>query len=120
MADIFVKRVYDAPGPNDGFRVLVDRIWPRGLTKEKVDAVLWLKDVAPSNELRKWFNHEPEKYDEFKSRYVAELAGKDEDIKKLLELASKGTLTLLYGAKEPKMNQAVVLREYLLMKMGMV
>jgi len=119
MAEILIKRVYEEPGPNDGFRVLVDRLWPRGLTKEKVDAVFWLKEVGPSNELRKWFNHDPAKWEEFKSRYIAELANHADEVKKLLDLAAKGKLTLLYSTRELKMNQAVVLREYLLMKIGM-
>jgi len=120
MAEILIKRVYDSPASGDGFRVLVDRLWPRGMTKEKVDAVLWLKEVAPSNELRHWFNHDPAKWEEFKSRYIAELAGEQESVKKILDLAARGTVTLLYGSREEKMNQAVVLREYLMMKMGMV
>lgn len=114
MRNIALKRVYDPPDADDGFRVLVDRLWPRGLTKEQVHADLWLKDVAPSTELRLWFSHDPAKWEEFKTRYFAELAGQEEALMKLLDLAAKGKLTLLYSSRETQINQAVALREYLL------
>lgn len=107
-----IKRVYDAPSPDDGFRVLVDRLWPRGLSKEKAAVDLWLKDVAPSTELRTWFNHDPEKWDEFVTRYHAEL--KDNPAVAELRRAIKehGRVTLLYGAHDEKHNQAVALRRF--------
>ncbi len=111
--DIQVKRAYEERSPSDGTRVLVDRIWPRGKTKEELHLEEWMKDVAPSNELRKWFGHDPVKWDEFRKRYFAELDQKPELVKQLLDLARKGRLTLVYGAKDEQHNQAVALREYL-------
>ena len=112
-----IKRVYDQPDKSDGFRVLVDRIWPRGLTKEKAAVDLWAKDLSPGTELRKWFNHEEEKWPEFKRRYSLELEarpGAVEDFVKLLHTHPR--LTLLFGAKSEERNQAVALREYLAAK----
>jgi uncharacterized protein YeaO (DUF488 family) len=111
---IQIKRVYDKPAKTDGFRVLVDRLWPRGLTKEKAHVDLWMKEIAPSDELRKWFHHEEQNWDEFVKRYKAELAEKKEqlaEIKKLIK--ERETVTLLYGSKDEKQNQAVVLMELL-------
>jgi uncharacterized protein YeaO (DUF488 family) len=110
---IRVKRVYDEPSGDDGFRVLVDRLWPRGMKKGDVRVDLWLPDVAPSTALRKWFSHDPSKWEEFKRRYFVELDGKKEVIKRLVEIARKGTLTLLFSARDVEHNQAVALREYL-------
>jgi uncharacterized protein YeaO (DUF488 family) len=107
---IHVKRVYEKPSRGDGERILVDALWPRGLTKEKARVDLWLKDVAPSTSLRKWFNHQPAKWNGFKHRYYTELDDKPD---LLMEKANKGTVTLLYGAKEERFNNAVALREYL-------
>jgi len=117
QVDIKVKRVYDEYEISDGFRVLVDRIWPRGMSKERIKADLWLREIAPSNDLRKWFDHEADRWEEFKRRYFAELDKKGELIHLLVEKASKSTLTLLYSASSKEYNQAVVLREYLLSKM---
>ena len=114
--DIRTKRVYETAEPGDGFRVLVDRVWPRGMTKEQVRANLWSKDVAPSTDLRKWFGHDRSKWGTFKSRYFSELDAKPEAIAKLLEQAKKGRLTLLYSAKDTEYNQAVALREYLTLR----
>lgn len=114
MHEIKIKRVYDPPATGDGTRVLVDRLWPRGLTKEKVKADLWLKEAGPSNELRKWFHHESANWQEFKTRYEQELAGRPAVISALVEMASRGPLTLLYSAHSEQENQAVVLREYIL------
>jgi uncharacterized protein YeaO (DUF488 family) len=103
-----IKRVYDEPCKSDGKRILVDRLWPRGLTKEQAHVDLWLKEIAPSNELRKWFAHDPRKWPEFQKRYKQEL--KSQPALALLQHeASKGPATLLYGAKDNEHNQAVVL-----------
>lgn len=116
MFDIRVKRVYEAASPEDGTRVLVDRLWPRGLTAEKVGAALWLKEIAPSNELRRLFHHDLARWDEFKMHYFTELETQPEAVEKLLAFARQGTLTLLFAARDEEHNQAVVLREYLLAK----
>lgn len=111
---IRTKRVYEPPQPDDGYRVLVDRLWPRGMSKDNLRADLWLRDIAPSNELRKWFNHDPAKWEEFKRRYWRELAEKRERIEQLRAIAATRPLTLLYSARDPEHNQAVALKEYLL------
>ncbi|MDE2088814.1 MAG: DUF488 domain-containing protein [Gammaproteobacteria bacterium] len=108
-----LKRVYEAPGKGDGFRVLVDRLWPRGVSKDQARVGLWLKEIAPSDALRKWFGHEPAKWDEFKRRYFKELDGEAELVQTLRGQAAKGAVTLLYGAKEERFNNAVALKEYL-------
>lgn len=110
---IRIKPVYDPVEKTDGIRVLVDRIWPRGLSKEKVKADLWLKDAAPSTELRKWFAHDPSRWETFKKRYVAELKKNTCGIDRLLELGQKDTLTLLFSAKDPHYNQAAALKTFL-------
>ena len=107
-----LKRVYDEPDAADGKRILVDRLWPRGLTKEKAQVDLWLKEIAPTTELRKWFNHEPEKWAEFQKRYRRELEENDEVVKQLKTEMKKGEVTLVYGAKDEEHNAAVVLREF--------
>lgn len=112
--DIRVKRVYDPPSPDDGMRVLVDRLWPRGLSKEKAGVDLWLKEVAPSTELRKWFGHAPEKWDEFQQRYRQELRQQPEALERLFALLDQGRVTLLFGAKEARFNDAVALRAFAL------
>jgi uncharacterized protein YeaO (DUF488 family) len=109
---IKLKRVYEQPAASDGKRILVDRLWPRGLTKEKAAVDLWLKEVAPSNDLRKWFAHDPAKWPEFKTRYRAELKQNSEAVAEL-KAATKGNTTLLYGAKDEEHNEAVVLQELL-------
>jgi len=111
---IRIARVYESPGQRDGWRVLVDRLWPRGLRKDAAQIDEWLKEVAPSNQLRKWFGHKPERWAEFQERYRAELAKKMGVIESLRAAERKhGTLTLLFGAKDQKHNQAVVLRDLL-------
>jgi len=109
-----IKRAYEAPSPQDGTRVLVDRLWPRGVKKADADIAQWMKEIAPSNELRKWFGHEPQRWEEFRRRYKAELAAKRELVGELRELAGRGPLTLVYSAHDEAHNQAVVLREALL------
>ena len=110
---IKIKRVYDEPNESDGFRILVDRLWPRGLSRSKIKLDLWLKDIAPSDELRKWFSHDPKKWEEFKSRYFKELDEKKELVELIIEKASRGVVTLLYGAKDERFNNAVALKEYI-------
>lgn len=114
---ISIKRVYEPPEESDGFRILVDRLWPRGLSKEKAKAGLWMKEIAPSDSLRKWFHHDQSKWGEFRKRYLMELEGKAELVAELADKAKKGKVTLLYGAKDTERNQAVVLKEYLEKKM---
>ena len=111
--DIVVKRVYEPPAAEDGQRVLVDRIWPRGVSKEHAALALWLKEIAPSDALRKWFGHEPARWAEFQKRYGAELDGNGDAVAQLRGLLSKGKVTLLYGAHDEAHNNAVALAEYL-------
>ncbi len=114
--DIRAKRVYEPADPGDGFRVLVDRVWPRGMTKERVKAELWLKEAAPSTGLRKSFCHDRSKWEDFKKRYFEELDAKPEVVVRLLEEAARGPVTLLFAAQDSEYNQAVALREYLATK----
>ena len=111
--DVRVRRVYDGPEPDDGTRVLVDRIWPRGLTKDKARFDLWLKQIAPSTELRKWYSHDPERFEEFGRRYREELkdAERAQALKYLRELARSGTLTLLTATGHAEISQAAVLAD---------
>jgi len=111
--DIRLKRAYTAPAPGDGFRVLVDRLWPRGVAKEGARIDLWLKEIAPSTELRKWFGHDPARWAEFRRRYFQELDQSPEAVATLVERARRGTLTLIYSAKDTEHNQARALAEYL-------
>ncbi|MET4684570.1 DUF488 domain-containing protein [Brevundimonas faecalis] len=108
-----IKRVYEAPAASDGMRILVDRLWPRGLSKEKAHVDLWLKTIAPSTELRKWFGHEPERWDEFRRRYQAELETNTEAVGELKTALGKGPVTLVYGARDEAHNDAVALAEWL-------
>ncbi len=108
---IKIKRVYEKPEDEDGIRILVDRLWPRGLTKEKASINLWLKDIAPSTQLRKWFNHDPEKWNEFKKRYLAELNENKKSVAMLKEQLTNGDVTLIFGAKDEEHNEALVLKE---------
>lgn len=108
-----LKRVYEPPSENDGLRVLVDRLWPRGLTKEVAAVDLWLKEIAPSAELRRWFGHDPGKWDEFRRRYRAELADMKDEIGMLRKRGGAGRVTLLYGARDETHNQAIVLKEFI-------
>jgi len=108
---VAIKRVYEEPKDSDGTRILVDRLWPRGLTKEKAKVDLWLKEIAPSNELRKWFAHDQKKWTEFQARYKDELKSHPDQFALLRQEAAKGPLTLLYGAKNQEHNEAVVLEK---------
>lgn len=112
---IRIKRIYEPAEPTDGVRFLVDRLWPRGVSKERASINEWMKDLAPGDELRRQFHHQPEKWDEFRQRYFEELAspGKKPLVDKMLGLARKGTVTLVYAAREPEHNNAVALREFL-------
>ncbi len=112
---ILIKRVYEEPGPNDGSRVLVDRLWPRGLAKEKAKVDLWLKSIAPSNELRKWYQHDVEKWAEFKQRYFSELKQNPEAVNELMGYIQRiqgDKVTFLYSSKEQRYNNAAALKEY--------
>ncbi len=109
-----IKRVYDAPERTDGCRMLVDRMWPRGVSKEKAKIDLWLRDIAPGNELRKWFSHDPEKWSEFRGKYFEQLKEKKDLIDLIRTKTKEGTVTLLYAAKNEKYNNAVCLREFIL------
>jgi uncharacterized protein YeaO (DUF488 family) len=106
---IRVKRVYDPPSDDDGTRVPVDRLWPRGLTKERAAVGLWLKEVAPSDGLRKWFGHDPARWEEFRRRYRDELAGRPDSLRLLRERDREGTVTLVYAAHDPARNNAAFL-----------
>lgn len=114
MKGIKLKRIYDNPSSDDGYRILVDRLWPRGVSKEDAKLDEWDKEIAPSTELRKWFNHLEERFDAFAHRYREELKDKKEILDKLREKAKYKTLCLLYAAKDPEINQAIVLRDVLL------
>ena len=105
--------MYEEPDKDDGVRILVDRLWPRGLTTEKARVDLWLKEIAPSTELRKWFAHDPNKWKSFRGRYETEIKHKDDLIKVLNQKAREGTITLIYGARDEKHNEALVLKHIL-------
>jgi len=109
-----IKRVYEAPEKSDGYRILIDRLWPRGLSKEKAKVDLWLKEIAPSTELRKWFNHDPEKWPAFEKKYTAEVKNNKASFDILKAKIKEGKVTLVYGAKEERYNDAVVLQKLLL------
>jgi uncharacterized protein YeaO (DUF488 family) len=115
---IQLKRVYEKPGREDGLRILVDRLWPRGLTKQRAAVNLWLKDVAPSTELRKWFDHDPAKWKEFQARYRQELREKKDALKLLQRKSEEQTITLVYGARDEEHNDALVLKRILEGKKG--
>ena len=108
-----LKRVYDDPAKTDGLRVLVDRVWPRGLTKGEAQIDDWLREIAPSAQLRKWFGHDPAHWKEFKKRYAAELKDQREQLERLAQKAKKQMVTLLFGAKDIKHNNAVALKEHI-------
>lgn len=112
---IQIKRAYEAPGPRDGIRILVDRLWPRGIKKEAAHIQEWRKDLAPSDALRRWFKHDPEKWSEFRRRYRKELSGanKMDALRQLAGIAKRKRITLVYGAADEQHNQAVVLKELL-------
>ena len=111
---IVLKRIYDKTGEKDGYRILIDRLWPRGVSKDEAKINLWLKEVAPSNELRKWFSHDTKKWDDFKTKYKKELKENLEIVRKIKQIDKEEKIvTLLYSAKDEKHNNAVVLKEYL-------
>lgn len=110
---IALKRVYDAPAPSDGRRVLVERLWPRGVSKREAEIDLWSKATAPSAELRRWFGHDPAKWDEFKRRYFEELRQNDELLEPVRECLRAGPVTFVFASKELRFNNAVALKEYL-------
>lgn len=110
---VFSKRVYEAPAASDGLRILVDRLWPRGISKEKGKIDLWVKAIAPSDDLRRWYNHDPDKWPEFRSRYFAELDASRPLIERILEYVRKGDVTFIYSSKETRYNNAVALKEYI-------
>ncbi|HEX9156922.1 MAG TPA: DUF488 family protein [Syntrophales bacterium] len=110
---IGIKRVYDEPAPGDGKRILVDRLWPRGLTKEKAKIDYWAKNISPSNELRKWYGHEPAKWDEFRKRYFAELDRNTPEVDALIGAMGKGPVSFVYSSTERTINNAEALKLYL-------
>jgi uncharacterized protein YeaO (DUF488 family) len=114
MESIKIKRIYDNPSVDDGYRILVDRIWPRGISKKDANLDEWNKEIAPSTELRKWFGHKEERFDEFGRLYCEELMTKTDELTRLKTLAKREVITLLYGAKNLAINHAVVLKEFLL------
>ena len=113
MPPIRTKRIYDPADPDDGFRILVDRLWPRGLTKDAAGVNLWLKQIAPSNELRKWYRHDIALWDEFRRRYFAELDANPDPVAEALEQVRRQPVTLLFSSKEDRYNNATALKEYL-------
>lgn len=110
---ISIKRVYEPSDKEDGFRILVDRLWPRGIKKDDLKYDLWAKDIAPGNDLRKWFEHDPEKWEVFKCRYLKELEKKQNLLKEIIANCEHDSITLLYSAKNIEMNQAVVIKSYI-------
>jgi uncharacterized protein YeaO (DUF488 family) len=114
MPTVALKRAYDPAADDDGTRILVERLWPRGVAKDAARIDHWLKDVAPSTELRKWFDHDPQKWDGFRERYFAELDQREDAVATLRELLGAGPATFVFGSKETRFNNAVALREYLL------
>jgi uncharacterized protein YeaO (DUF488 family) len=108
-----LKRAYEPPARADGYRILIDRLWPRGVSKQEAQLDEWARELAPSSELRRWFGHDPAKFDEFRRRYREELAVQDEKLRELRRRARAGTLTLVYGARDSEHNDAVVLAELL-------
>ena len=112
MTTIYLKRIYAAAEKSDGTRILVDRLWPRGINKKKAGIVYWAKAIAPSNELRKWYSHDPTKWDEFRERYFAELDANSEAVAELENHLTGRGVTFLFSSKEPELNNAVALKEY--------
>ncbi len=113
MMIILLKRAYEPPEPSDGFRILIDRLWPRGVSKDSAQIDWWFKDIAPSTSLRKWFGHDPLKWDEFRNRYFQELDQNPAAVGQLVEQLRHGPVTLVYGAKDKAHSQALVLKAYL-------
>jgi uncharacterized protein YeaO (DUF488 family) len=110
---IKIKRIYEPPAAGDGFRILVDRLWPRGVSKEKARVDLWLKEISPSNELRKWYGHDPEKWAEFKKKYLREIEDQGEAFGLIIKKAKGGTVTFLFSSQEEKWNNAAALKEFM-------
>lgn len=108
-----IKRIYESPLAQDGLRILIDRLWPRGITKERAAIDYWYKEIAPSNELRKWFGHKEEKFNEFAELYIEELKSQEETLNKIREFSYKKPVTLIYAAKDPKINHAIILKKVL-------
>jgi uncharacterized protein YeaO (DUF488 family) len=113
MGRVQIKRIYEPPARSDGFRVLVDRLWPRGVAKERAAIDLWMKEIAPSAELRRWFGHDPKRWKGFQARYRMELRAHGAELAELRSHARKGTVTLLFGARDVDHNEAVVLKDML-------
>lgn len=113
MTQIWVRRAYEPPGPSDGQRILVDRLWPRGVSKEKLDLDAWMKEIAPSDALRDWFGHDTDKWNEFRQRYAKELDKNDDIVAALRQRLDKGRVTLVFAAKDEAHNNAVALKAYL-------
>lgn len=113
MGNIKIKRIYDEVSADDGIRIFVDRLWARGVTKQRAHLDYWFKDVAPSPDLRKWFNHEPEKFKEFSKCYKAELKCEPEKVNEILKLLKENDVTLIYAAKSPTINHAIILKDYI-------
>jgi uncharacterized protein YeaO (DUF488 family) len=111
--DVRLKRAYEPPAASDGYRVLIDRLWPRGISREEARLNEWARELAPSGELRRWFAHDAGRFEEFRRRYTAELAGQEEKLRDLRRRARHGTLTLVYGARDKEHNDAVVLAQIL-------
>ncbi len=111
--NIKIKRIYKGAEPEDGRRIMVDRLWPRGVSKANAKINLWVKNIAPSTELRKWYSHDPKKWQEFKSRYFSELNNNSDEINNLLDQINDETVTFVFGSKEQHLNNAVALKEYL-------
>lgn len=121
MKNIFLKRIYEPFDDMDGCRILIDRVWPRGVSKEAAKLTYWFKDIAPSTELRKWFCHKPELFEEFQRKYIDELRSDEQKLQligQIIDTASKERVTLLYGAKDPIYNHASVLNEELIRRVG--
>jgi uncharacterized protein YeaO (DUF488 family) len=114
LENIRLKRAYEAPAAEDGIRVLVDRLWPRGVTKKSAGIDYWFKELSPTTDLRKWFGHDPARWDEFRRRFAIELRDHTDDIERLRNLAKQSPITLVYGARDELHNDAVVLRNVLL------
>jgi uncharacterized protein YeaO (DUF488 family) len=110
---IWVRRAYEAPTRNDGYRILVDRVWPRGVSREDLELDEWDRDLAPSTKLRKWFDHDPARWEEFQRRYFDELRRKKDPIRRILDRIRRGRVTLVFGARDTDHNQAVALRTFL-------
>ncbi|MGH2883289.1 MAG: DUF488 domain-containing protein [Solirubrobacteraceae bacterium] len=111
--EVRIKRIYDPAEPDDGYRVLIDHVWPRGVSRERARLDEWARELAPSDELRKWFDHVPERFDEFRSRYLSELNGHADRVEQLRARASKSPVTIVYAARDQEHNNAVVVGELL-------